>query len=118
MQGARDRFVRMEARRPSLVEEFADHRRFEYRLAVDEQQGRLAERRDLQEPLRLAGEIDVTPFEGNGLLGEDNGGALDIGTQRMFGARLAAVAETGRSSFDGSDVRHTSEPVFPRQLSG
>src|SRR5580765_6188348 len=105
MQGARDRFVRMEARRPSLVEEFADHRRFEYRLAVDEQQGRLAERRDLQEPLRLAGEIDVTPFEGNGLLGEDNGGALDIGTQRMADedevrahARLPQAAGAKRSS--------------------
>ena len=50
-------------------------------IRCDAEHRHLAERRDFQEPVRLVGEIDIDPLEGNALLVQRDHRALHIGTK-------------------------------------
>ena len=67
MLGAVQGIGRVQRTHLRLLQIFEDDRGFEDGVIADQQHRRLAERRNLQEPVRLVGEIDVdrsngTPF--------------------------------------------------------
>jgi hypothetical protein len=71
----------MQRLRLRLLQVFQDDRRLESRDIPDQQQRRLAERRDFQKPVRLVGEVDIDPLERNALLVQRDYRALHIGTK-------------------------------------
>src|SRR6185503_201030 len=81
MAGALERIARVKRVRRRLLEVLADDRRLEERDVVDLQERRLPERRLRQEPGRLLGEVDVDALEGEALLHEGDGDALDVGAE-------------------------------------
>src|ERR1700760_2627016 len=64
-----------------LLQIFQDDGGFEDGVIADDKHRRLAERRNLQKPVRLVGKIDVDPLERNALLCQRDHRALHIGTE-------------------------------------
>jgi hypothetical protein len=87
--GARERVFRVQARAGlGFLEVLADHVAFEQNgfLAARLRHAKkrhLAERRDLEEPVRLLREVDHDAFEGHVLFEECDRGALDVGAQQV-----------------------------------
>jgi hypothetical protein len=78
MVGAARRVGRVQRLCLGLLQIFQDDGRFENRVIADQEHRRLAERRDVQEPVRLMREIDIDALEGRTLFGERDHCALHI----------------------------------------
>ena len=83
MLGAPQRIGRMQGVRPGLLEIFQDHGALEEGAVVDLEHRRLAERRQVEEPRGLVGKVDIDALERHRLLGQRDGGALHVGTERV-----------------------------------
>jgi hypothetical protein len=99
--GTLERIGRMQRRALRVLQIFEDHGGLEDRGVADQQHRRLAERGDLQEPVRLAGEIDVDAFERHALLGERDHGALHIGAELVADERQLGHGECRPSGSTG-----------------
>jgi hypothetical protein len=75
------RVGRMQLRLGRFLEVFDGHRALEQHLLADLQQGHLAEGRDRHEPGGPVSEVDGLAAEPDALLGQHDGGALDIGAE-------------------------------------
>lgn len=73
----------MQRIRLGLFKIFENNGRFENHLVAHLQHRHLAQRRNLQEPVRLVVEIDVDPLERDAFLGKRNHRALNEGTEFM-----------------------------------
>src|SRR5262249_39035426 len=81
MLGSVQRIAWMQRTGLRFLEIFQDDRGFKDRMLGGEKHRRPAERRYLQEPFRLVGEIDIDPLEWNSLLCQRNSRALNIGAE-------------------------------------
>ena len=81
MLRAAQRIDRMQWLCLSFLQVFQNDGGLKNRNIADLKHGRLAERRDRQEPLRLVAQINIDPFEFDALFGEGDHRALDVGTK-------------------------------------
>jgi hypothetical protein len=89
MPGAGERVFGVQARAGlRLFEVLADHVALEQHglgavRALHLQQRHLAQRRDVEKPLRLVRQVDHDALEGHAFFTERDGGALDVGAQQV-----------------------------------